>query len=249
MAATNGQSPSDQRPAATPPISPRSAAAAKAADQVIVTQLAHVRDDMAAYDARYPAAVEVRTRLGAVMWERLEHYRRRAAKFAAKMRRLDREELAVDRDFLDECYLPYMQAYVREHVGELAELVFVCHRRAMDSMLEDDAEANVAVQDSLSMTVVRGMFVRRPSLWLLFNMYYPVRGLRGEPGRMNWVQLKDWALSALQNPSLVPSVYRLFCAEEFVRDIARTDGDRICNAALVEVYTDLVARLSEVDGA
>ena len=248
MAKTNLRLPTDLRPLprGSGRIVPCRAALALAADRRVVTQLAHICDDMAAYDVRYPAAVEVRIHLGAAKWEKLERYRTRIAEFAAMMRHLEREELPIERALVDKRYYPAMLAYLMKACGGYVEEIFQCHHDTMDDMLQYDTEEDVGVQDSASMCSVREMFHRRPYLWFMYNLYFPVKGLMGEPGRMSWVQLKDWAIWTLQNPLEEPSWFRCeWLAAEWIvplKDV--TDADVMYNAALIEVYTDVAARFA-----
>lgn len=221
-------------PTQPPPLAEPLAIVLAQRDRLMAIGLSRLRDNMPAYKLRYRAAYAVRSSLGDAKWQRLEEERIRIVRFACIMRKLDREQRPGPRAFLDKNF-PCLEAYVERVWGKYVR-EFRMMLDTMESVIEEEAAMGMGVQSGVLMSSMREFFHRSPYFWFVCNLYFPVRGKMGEPGRMTWVQLKDWAIWALQNPTQKPSWW--LKGGEQVPLPAVSSGDLIWNAALIEAFRD-----------
>lgn len=209
-----------------------------------VTEFPNLRHDMVSYEARYPAAVEVRNSLGDEIWNGLEEYRCEVA-YLAFSTLLQQTEDPIDFPLglcaaLDQ-YIPHMEQYIAARwTEEDAELFQMIHD-TLETCIEEERARGIEIQQGGAMRLPMIWFRRQPIFGLVHNLHFPAA-----EGRMSWEQVSTWAIQWLRRtnmeaPAWPPQLRGLY--------VWNPDTTTIWNGAVLELFADIRRRFSLAHGA
>jgi len=210
-----------------------------------VHELVALRISMNSFVSLYPAATELRIKLGSWICTYLEKYRGAVTYLAFSTLREKRtagNDLPTKlKAFLNE-NTSHMETYIRTRYGERAFNTFRRFQNSLVEVIEGERRQGIEVQRGRPMKFLMRMFRRQPIFWLMHNLNFPVEG------RMTWDQVSMWAIQRLRKrgdniePPTWPIELRSLDGWNQLQD-----ATGIWNEAVIEVYTDIRRRFCTLE--